>query len=131
MTTMLNKKKNNEKNRCFLIFLLKANDKFWFSLQVDFLPQSSIQTQLVCRFVRLWLHAKKVLPNIYLIISFVYLQLKHILNILKTPRQLELQNVLSVFRMSSVNVNLGRTLPPRWLLIKTSPNERIDQCRFT
>lgn len=96
-----------------------------------FLPQSSIRTQLVCHFVRMWLHAKKVLPNIYLNISFVYLQLKHIVNILKAPRQLELQNVLSVFRMSSVNVNLGRTLPPRWLLIKTSPNDRIDQCRFT
>lgn len=75
------------------------------------MPQSQIQTQFVA-FVRLWLYAKKVLPNIYLNISFVYLQLKHIVEILKAPRQVELQNVLSMFRMSPVNINLGRTLQP-------------------
>lgn len=115
--------------------MLKANDKFLFSLQkvfffVFFWPQSQIPTQLVA-FVRLWLYAKKVLPNIYLNISFVYLQLKHIVEILKAPHQLELQNVLSMYRMSPVNVNLGRTLQPGRPLIKRSPDERIDQCRFT
>lgn len=77
MTAMLfNKKKKKRKIDFFLIFLLKANDKFLFSLQLFFfffLPQSQIQTQFVA-FVRLRLYAKKVLPNIYLSISFVYLQ---------------------------------------------------------
>lgn len=94
------------------------------------LATNQIPTQFVA-FVRLWLYAKKVLPNIYLNISFVYLQLKHIVEILKAPHQLELQNVLSMYRMSPVNVNLGRTLQPGRPLIKRSPDERIDQCRFT
>lgn len=119
--------KKKRKIDFFLIFLLKTSDKFLFSLQkrVFCLPQSQSQMQFVA-FVRLWLYGKKVFPNIYLNSSFIYLQLKHIVEILKAPRQLELQNVLS-----PVNINLGRTLQPGRPLIKRSPDERIDQCRFT
>lgn len=73
MTTMLNKKKTMRKID-FLIFLLKANDKFLFSLQVVFFfPQSSIRTQLVCRFVRLWLHVKRsCLTFISILALYIY-----------------------------------------------------------